>query len=459
MRLRRTVVPAALAMLAVLVTAGPAGAHPLGNFTTNVAARLDVGADRVTVDYVVDLAEIPTLQTTQREDPAAPGWAAAECATLARGLTLTAGGQPLPLTPGAATAALPTGEAGLPTLRLSCGLTSARFEPGLALELTFHDGNFADRIGWREVTAVGSGAELVAADVPAQSISDGLRAYPEDRLSSPLDQRSAALSVRPGRGSGQVADDGASGPLPRSDDRLTRAFTSLVAERHLTVPFGVAAVAFALLLGAVHALAPGHGKTVMAAYLVGRDGDRRLAALLGLTVASTHTVAVLALGTVVSASEAVAPERAYPLLGVVSGLLFASLGAGLLVRSLRRHARHHHHDHDHEHEAPGWRGIVAPGLAGGLVPSPSALLVYLAGLTLGRAWFGIALVVTYGLGIAATLVGAGYVLVRARDRLVHAGRQRGLARLERVAAVLPTVTAVLVTGGGVWIALRAAEAA
>jgi ABC-type nickel/cobalt efflux system permease component RcnA len=220
-------------------------------------------------------------------------------------------------------------------------------------------------------------------------------------------------------------------------------------------------VLFALGLGAVHALAPGHGKTVMAAYLVGRRGDRRLALLLGGTVAATHTLAVLVLGTIVSASSTVAPERAYPALGVVSGVLFASVGVSLLVRA-RRHSHHHDHDHhddDHHHHhhhddvpAPGWRGIVLPGLAGGLVPSPSALLVYLAGLALGRAWFGVALVVTYGLGIAASLVVAGYLLVRVRDRLVA----RGVTLVERAAVRVPVVSAVLVVLGGTGIAVRAA---
>jgi ABC-type nickel/cobalt efflux system permease component RcnA len=222
----------------------------------------------------------------------------------------------------------------------------------------------------------------------------------------------------------------------------------------------------------------------MAAYLVSSRGTSRLALLLGATVAVTHTLAVLVLGVIVSASETVAPERAYPALGVVSGLLFAAVGAALLTRALRSRrdrrrrtsgtghgAGHHHHgddgDHGHGHEhalpsGPGemrWQSILLPGLAGGLVPSPSALLVFLGGIALGRAWFGVLLVVAYGAGIAATLLAAGHLLVRARNRMERGGRQGRWSRVERVTLALPLITSTLIVVGGLAIAFRAVQAA
>src|SRR5205807_5099611 len=154
----------------------------------------------------------------------------------------------------------------------------------------------------------------------------------------------------------------------------------------------------AIVLGAIHALAPGHGKTVMAAYLVGQRGSLRQTALIGLTVTATHTAGVLALGLALSASALVAPERVYPWLGLASGALLAVIGVGLLRRAVgarrHRHAHSHAHAHDDDNAPPvGWRALVAMGFAGGLVPSPSALVVLLGAIALGRAWFGIVLVI------------------------------------------------------------------
>ena len=103
----------------------------------------------------------------------------------------------------------------------------------------------------------------------------------------------------------------------------------------------------------------------------------------------------------------------------------------------------------------GWRSVFLPGLAGGLVPSPSAVLVYVSGSSTGRSWFGVALVLAFGVGIAVSLVGAGYLLVRARARLGAPGRGAMLARAERLAAALPLVTSLLVVAGGLWLAYRA----
>src|SRR5207302_4288939 len=212
---------------------------------------------------------------------------------------------------------------------------------------------------------------------------------------------------------------------------------SLVSRHHLSVGFALVALAFAVALGAIHALAPGHGKTVMAAYLVGQRGSMRQAGLIGLTVTATHTAGVLALGLALSASSLIAPESLYPWLGLASGVLLAFIGIGLLRRAVRaRRHRHDHHHGDHHHpvveDVPPvrTRALVAMGFAGGLVPSPSALVVLLGAMALGRAWFGVVLVIAYGLGMAGTLTAAGALLLRARGVLDRRrGRVRGLARV------------------------------
>jgi nickel/cobalt transporter (NicO) family protein len=499
---RRLALAAALAGGLLLLVPGPAAAHPLGNFTVNQYNGLRLQPDRVLVDYVVDMAEIPAFQARQEIDtdgdgtvaPAeAAAWREATCPRLAAGLGLRLDGRRLALTTSASRLSFPPGAGGLVTLRLECDL-SARAGPAAGRRtLAFSDRNWGDRIGWREITARGQGTTLLASDVPATSASARLTSYPSDLLRSPLDQRSATLSFRlgGGRGGAPVPLGGGVGTaVPMGVDRATRAFTELVARQRLGVGFGLLAVGLALLLGAVHALAPGHGKTVMAAYLLGMRGSLRQSSLVALTVTVTHTAGVLLLGVALSASTALAPERIYPWLGLASGLLLAGVGATLLRRALRAglpamaapgagHDHPHYHPHDHPHERgqahagdaarqPGWRSLVSVGFAGGLVPSPSALVVLLGAIALGRAWYGVLLVLAYGAGMAATLTGAGMVLVRARvaiDRRSDAARTAepvpgsrlaGRARqwLASLSRSLPAATAGVLVLGGLYLAAR-----
>jgi ABC-type nickel/cobalt efflux system permease component RcnA len=253
-------------------------------------------------------------------------------------------------------------------------------------------------------------------------------------------------------------------------DRATAAFTALVGERSRSAGFAVVAILLAVVLGGAHALAPGHGKTVMAAYLVGLRGTLRQAVTIGVTVTVTHTAGVLLLGLVLSTTRAVASERVYPWLGLASGLLLAAVGVGLLARARtghphghdHGHGHHHPHDHDHHHHAAGpplgRRGLVALGLAGGLVPSPSAVVVLLGGIAIGRAWFGVALVLAYGLGMAATLTGVGLLLARLRTRMDRRLRLPGGSLLARLGRLLPAVTASVIVLVGLGLAIQGAAA-
>jgi len=486
---------AVMLVLPVTLSGGPvADAHPLGNFTVNHYDGLRLFPDRIELHAVVDAAEIPTLQDKAATDTDGDGTISVreaeqhgrvECAALAEAVTATVNGSPVRWRLARSAATYPLGQPPLPTSRLSCSLIAPANLHAVAL-VEFTDSFRADRIGWREITAVGEGLRVVSSTVAGASISDELRRYPNDLLSNPRDERSATVHVAPGIGGITNASTPLTTRLTWLDHALasaTRTFNELAGGAQLTPFIGTAAALLALLLGASHAALPGHGKTVMAAYLAGRHGTRRDAVLVGATVTLTHTAGVLILGLLVTVLSSFAPETALRWLGILSGLLVAMVGAGLLRSALRhRWATHtlatanptpilalagasHSHTHTHTHgHAHGWdgeerplgrSGLVGMGIAGGLVPSPTALFVLLGAIGLGRSWFGIALVLCYGLGMAATLTLAGLLLVTLQDRIARSAvSERWSDRGTRVSAALPTITAVLVLVVGLGLALR-----
>jgi nickel/cobalt exporter len=192
--------------------------------------------------------------------------------------------------------------------------------------------------------------------------------------------------------------------------------------------------------GALHALSPGHGKAMVAAYLVGTRGTARHAIALGATVTVTHTIGVFALGVVTLAlSQYVLPEDLYPWLTLISGLLVVGIGASVLRSRLRKAKAHHHHHHEHE---LGWRGLLGMGTAAGLIPCPSALVVLLAAISQHEVALGLLLITVFSLGLAATLTALGLVVVSARKLI-----PRRLAA-GRLATALPAVSALLIVGVG-----------
>jgi ABC-type nickel/cobalt efflux system permease component RcnA len=458
----------------VVATASGASAHPLGNFSVNRYAGLIVGPRTVDVDYVVDYAELPTFQLRHEYARGHDRFASATCRELATNVVVRAG-VVLRATVTASRMSLHAGQGGLETLRLECNLRAVG-DVTSAHRVAFEDGNFRDHVGWREITAVGDHMTITTPGVARTSITHRLTKYPKDRISSPLAQRAISVAVRPGGAAAPTRGD-ETGAFVSQYGHLTSLLSSSVGARRLTLGLALVALAAAIALGALHAIAPGHGKTVMAAYLVGERGSLRHALVLGATVATTHTIGVLVLGGVLAATQAFAPEQLYPWFGIASGVCFAALGGTLLWRAVTRrrswHARHHvhahdhahpHHDHDHGHDhdhdhdhapapAMSHRQLLALGFAGGLVPTPSAVIVLLGATAIGRAWFGVTLVVAYGLGLAATLLAAGVLLSIARHRFELKATSD---RLLRLAAVLPIATALLVTGGGLLLVARAA---
>ncbi|MFJ5532316.1 sulfite exporter TauE/SafE family protein [Streptomyces sp. NPDC093261] len=529
MNLRRLAAAGAAALTAacalVLVPAGSASAHPLGNFTVNRYDGLVAAPGQLRIDHVEDLAEIPATQA--RPDLERLGlseWARRRCAKAAEGSTVTVNGHTEPPAVGTSRAQLRPGQAGLHTLRVECAL-SAPLPKGDTVALGFHGAGATTGPGWREITARGDRMTLTASDVPKTSVSRELTSYPKDLLSSPADTVKASLRVRPGGAPLAVdrRDAPAAAVLPRGADRWTQALNNLVAQHHLTAGFAALALVIAIGLGAMHALAPGHGKTLMAATAAARGGRARLKDVLPLaaSVTVTHTLGVVALGLLVTAGSAAAPS-VIAWLGLASGILVTVAGAQLVRRAWRNrlpahgqahdHSRihshdqgHHHahadrspdhehahahaepshgHDHPHEHDpshqhdhphhhehkpshqhdhphhhehnpshqhdhpddhehspshqhdhphdhadahgiphthggsththptAPTLRGTLLLGFAGGLVPSPSAVVVLVGAAALGQAWFGLLLVVAYGVGLALTLTAAGVAVVK-----------------------------------------------
>ena len=450
-----------------------ASAHPLGNFTTNVYSGLRVLPGEIRINYVVDLAEIPALQAIQTMDADGDGsadedelqaWADARAVEWHTGLSLQVDGGDVDLRVLDARALLEPGQGGLDILRFEGNFAAGVSDSGA---LTYEDANFEGQIGWREITAVGqNGAALAGSSVPADSVSDALRSYPEDLLASPLDVRIATMSFAPG-----ASAPSAGSSLNESSGRPGvegGPFAGLLANQGPALM--VLAVAAAVALGAWHALLPGHGKTLMAAYMVGSGARVRHAVSVGAAVSVMHTASVLALGlAVVTLERTFRPESLYPWLGLASGLVALGLGAYLLVARLSAwshadgdndHEVVHPHDHDHEHGPGGHshtlptgttplspRGLMALALAGGILPAPSALLVMLGAINAHRAAYGITLVLAFSVGLAASLIVIGLGALKARELMVH--------RLSTtMGRLVPVLSAAAIIGVGVFLSVR-----
>ena len=504
---RRAVTLAGSFLLFFTLLGGPAGAHPLGNFTINVFSALEVTRDDVTVRHVVDMAEIATFQEmsaiTSNDAPTE-----AELQTYAErsaieqldNISLEADGDPVVLSVVSSGASLVPGQGGLDTLRIET--TFAGPLPDERSELSYEDRNFAKRLGWKEIVAEpGDGQGLERSSVPTESVSDELRSYPEDLLSSPLEQTSAELSLLPGAASARSADESDGGSSDWSG-ALSDRFASLI-EQDLSPGLLLVALLLAFAAGALHALGPGHGKTIMAAYLVGADGKMRHAVTVGVAVSLMHTLSVVVLGLVTLwAASIFPPERVYPWLTLVSGVVVLGLGGWLLTSRMKtRRAfvkargatvagdhhhphdhehghdhdeHHHHHDHDHahdhEHGHPGhthshggvththsmpaaspmsWKGLTAIAVSGGLLPSPTALVVLLGAIALHRVAYGIVLVTTFSIGLAAALTVVGVLVLKARS---VAQRRFGMG----FGTLMPGLSATAIFAIGLLLTVRAA---
>jgi nickel/cobalt transporter (NicO) family protein len=446
----------------------PAAAHPLGNFSINVHLGIAFEETTVAATLIVDMAEIPTFQERNSIDASGDGqispserarYATEACSLHRDELVVSLDRIPIDLMLDGTTLDLLPGAAGLEIMRLECNyhLDLSNGDTG---ELAVANQVHLDRIGWREMTAAASGFDLET-DLPVASPSELLTVFP----AGPLEDRSMATI-------GFAREAGAVLAPPRP--------IGLVERLGSNFEVGWLALLTATGLGVAHALAPGHGKTLTAAYLVGRRGRVRHAAGLGFAVALSHTLGVGILGMVmVLTTSRFEPEQIYPWLSITSALLVTVIGAAMLYRALMRQSRdHHRHDHEHEHshhthdhghghghghaheihdaDRPfGWRSLAALGLAGGLVPSASAVVLLLGAVSQGDPWFGVGLVAAFGIGMAIALIAAGIGAIwalRLGWRLI--GQEGRRHRLERM---LPALAGGSVTMVGLVLLLQAAR--
>jgi nickel/cobalt exporter len=477
-----------------LVWAAKVSAHPLGNFSISQYSALRIGKGLVELRYIVDMAEIPTFQEIQQNGfaPAADesgiaNYLEGKVAELRDGLRLEVDGQKIPLRLESREILFPEGQGGLPTMKIGALFRGAFHASTTApREVLYRDGNFSGRAGWKEVIAhIDEGTELIDSNVPGTDRSAQLSNYPTDLLNSPPQVLEARVRFR---ATGAAAIVSASPPLPpvrrfvtgdkvkaaapmiqdfstavpqntsersnlgseparkplRPNQRATakNSFTELIAAKQMTGSMILFAFTIAAVLGAVHALEPGHGKTLVAAYLIGSRGTAKHALLLGLIVTASHTAAVYLLGGVVLyASAHVVPEKLYPWLALASGVSTIGLGVALLLRRLdvrgavhdhhrsghddhahhgghgRAHVPHYSHGHSHDHHdhshAVALRELLTLGISGGIVPCPAALVVLLSAVSLHRIGFGLLLILAFSLGLAAVLIAIGLSMVYA----------------------------------------------
>ncbi|MFL5777825.1 MAG: nickel/cobalt transporter [Chloroflexota bacterium] len=515
--------PVILSVLALLALPAVVAAHPLGNFTINHFAGLWFERDQVLLDVVIDQAEIPTFQVRQDLDQDGDGdlsdeeieaARSSQCERLGRDLRLTVADAEVPLTAYASGLAFPPGAGGLPTMRIVCEFAATLSSPVVSpTRIGFEDRVLQGRLGWHEIVADGSGVTLAPGQgtLRTASVSNRLTSYPADLIASPLRDPGLTVSIAPGgpvsvrpavpdaaplAGPAQPGAAAASAPPPP----VAGPPAAVAVASPASVPGGVAvadlpsifrtteltplillmSLVTAAALGAGHALTPGHGKTLMAAYLVGSRGTPLHAAGLGLSVSVSHTIGILALAAIVIGAQGLLPPdlvaRTLPLVAAVG---IVAIGGWMLVSEIGRrrgrgHPGDHHHDaaeqgHEHSHggvahrhvpdpsatpraSALTWRSLFVLGLAGGIIPSTNALLILLGAIATGRPAFGLVLVVAFGLGMAVVMAGVGLAMIVARGRL---SAQSAGPRLAALGGYVPLGASVVVLTLGVYLTAQA----
>lgn len=522
----------------------------LGNFTVNQFCGLHLGQQQVKLHYVVVFGQLPALRvlhiadtnddgvTTQAERDA---YIRKLAPSLAKQLKLSADGKPLKLELKSWTSSLPKEAAGF-SLRLDARYvaTLPAAAAGTTQHLQFDNQTYTSQIGWHEIRVESAhGTAVFDTNAYSNSLTEGLSINPEKLPpGGPLDERSIHLafvdgplpsgtkpiSLRPGTQAGTQAAASSSGAGVTTGAigagerfsmmealglgntwlaRQTKRLVDAISGPHVPTHIMLLALLAALVLGALHAFSPGHGKTVVGAYLIGSRGTPRHAAFLGLTVTITHTLGVFLLGfATLFASRFVVPAKLFPILSLISGLLVVGIGLFLLIRRLigiGKKSHKHPHEHRHEHadahqdlvltggrmtaaasssllaapaplvaHAPDshshdglmhshggkmhshlppdvddkgitWSGLMALGVSGGLIPCPSAMVLLLAAVALHKTGFGLILVLIFSIGLALTLTCVGLAFLYARKLFPQANGEGLWAKL------LPIGSAAVIT--------------
>jgi nickel/cobalt exporter len=528
---RKHVVSFLLIAICLLLGAQETFAHPMGNFSVNHYSQVSLENDGIKVSYIIDLAEIPAYQELQQgnitanaADASVTHYVAVRGEELGHGLSLIIDGKRVTLRLLSSTVIFPPGAGGLPTMKMGF-VYRAPYAPAAersAGGLQYEDNNYPGHAGWKEIvvntplarTGLPPGVSLISSSVSQTDRSAALSNYPTDMLNSPPQDLTAtaqfhypapivAVKVAP---PALVVDPAAAltpsllpqrvrvgahvSPLPmpalqvlpsvaaqplhlQANQQATprSAFTQLVTTNNLSFWFLLSAAFIAMGLGALHAIEPGHGKTIVAAYLVGSRGTARHALLLGLIVTASHTAGVFALGAItLYASRYIVPEQLYPWLGVFSGLTIAGLGGYMFLR------RWSGLDVDHTHTPGQMHGhwfesskrmdaaprsveagkpvslyqLFALGITGGIIPCPAALVVLLSAFALHRIGLGFFLITAFSLGLAAVLISVGMLMVYGRRFMARSHVDGPLTT-----RWLPVASAAVMTLLGAGIAMRA----
>jgi ABC-type nickel/cobalt efflux system permease component RcnA len=474
-----------------LIATAAAFAHPMGNFSVSHYAKFRVEADRVRLDYALDLAEIPTFELLQEWNLTAASpraqleaKAASQANQWAKNLVVRSGNTTLHPVFDSAEFVTADGAGNMPVMRIT-----ARFHLPVANgQLEYEDKNYSERAGWKEVVVTSAeSVRLLASSAPATDRSNGLTAYPEGATAAPPQVVSASLRWQPPAPLPAVSSTPAQAvaAAPPSQPKAQAPAGAVVKDDYLSrmlhmkeIPLSMVLIGIVVAfgLGAVHALSPGHGKTMVAAYLVGSRGTAMHAMILGATVTFTHTISVFFLGFVtLFLSQYILPDQLYPILGAISGVTIVWVGGTMLYRRAMRlrghthdhhdHNHHHHHGHDHTHDhehhhGPGGHthmpegdvtigSLIALGASGGLVPCPSGLVLLLSSIAIGRVALGLTLLVGFSAGLAVVLTTIGLLVVYAKHLLPDGEKtqQHPAFRFIPVAsAAVITVVGIVMTG-------------
>ena len=540
--------PGIILALILLVLGTPAGfAHPMGNFSVNHYSKITIRRDAIDIRYLIDMAEIPTFQEMRQWDttPAAGNpntsrYLDLQEQVLKGGLSLEFDGRSVALDAISRQITFADGAGGLPTMKIGLVLRAKLDPDGGAHRLSYVDNNFPGRAGWKEIVVLSDGVTILDSSAPGADRSKELTNYSSDALNSPPQQLSAQASYKTSltvpqkpasaqlngvssdekaghkkiaprlvdtpqlSPSGRISSHGPS--HERSTSNVTAAaavvplslpahrvntprgrFTELIStQSRLSLWLLLSAGLIAACLGALHALEPGHGKTIVAAYLVGSRGTARHAVLLGLVVTVAHTAGVYLLGAVtLYASRYIVPDQLYPWLGAISGLSIAGLGVFIFLRHLTGESGEHSHSPGEKHghwflsivrpaarsaaiatepassgtdsirSRPGerplsLRQLCMLGITGGIVPCPAALVVLLSAFSLHRIGFGLYLITAFSSGLAMVLVTIGLVMVYAK-RVMSARLHFGGAAVR----FLPFLSSAFMAVLGIGIAVSA----
>lgn len=473
-------------LIALLIFAVSASAHPLGNFSVNQYSRLEVEKSQIKIRQILDLAEIPTFQANSAIDTDKDGkMSVAELNAYAEQITpqilanlfLSVNNQPIEIRAEKKNIALVEGTSSLPTLRLELDLIGNLATAQNINRVKFENKNYRERIGWNEIVVhrIG-GIGVFDSTAFGSGVTDEIHSYPQETLDTPLAEHSAEFSFT----SGTIPETAK--PLQNRDGHANVAvqkdkLAELIAVPEITLSIALFGLLLAFGLGAMHAMSPGHGKTVVGAYLVGSRGTVKHAAFLGLTVTITHTLGVFALGLItLFASNYILPEKLMPFLGFISGLLVLYIGLTMFKSRLfsalgwekAGHHGHSHGEHSHTHdgnthshdehshddlththdgnthshlppEAISWKSLLALGISGGLLPCPSALVLMLSAINLNRIGYGLVLTLVFSFGLAATLTCVGLIFL-------YGGKLVGGSKLaqNRIFKTLPVASAFVI---------------